>query len=299
MAQVQANGINIEVETLGDSNDPPVVLIMGLGGQLTFWPEGFIEQLVGRGYYIILLDNRDVGLSTWFDGAPQPSPAFIALSSFLGFRPKTPYTLSDMASDTAGVLDALEIPSAHIIGASMGGMIAQRLAIEHPKYVRSLCSIMSSPRPPRLPVRLMLNLLKLNQEPKTREERIERRVEVFRLLNGTGLPFDEKSAYKVMTEAVDRAWYPDGTARQMSAIMADGDRRPALSTLSIPSTVIHGTTDPMVLPKYGQEIADATPGTDLVWVKGMGHVFSEEAFPVILNAISRLVDRVEAENSIN
>ena len=155
MAQVQANGINIEVETLGDSHDPPVVLIMGLGGQLTFWPEGFIEQLVGRGYYIILLDNRDVGLSTWFDGAPQPSPAFIALSSFLGFRPKTPYTLSDMASDTAGVLDALEIPSAHIIGASMGGMIAQRLAIEHPKYVRSLCSIMSSPRPPRLPVRLM------------------------------------------------------------------------------------------------------------------------------------------------
>ena len=102
-----------------------------------------------------------------------------------------------------------------------------------------------------------------------------------------------------MTEAVDRAWYPDGTARQMSAIMADGDRRPALSTLSVPSTVIHGTTDPMVLPKYGQEIADATPGTDLVWGKGMGHGFAEEAFPVILNAISRLVDRVEAENSIN
>ncbi|SVB95795.1 uncharacterized protein METZ01_LOCUS248649, partial [marine metagenome] len=241
MAQVQANGINIEVETLGDDKDPPVVLIMGLGGQLTFWPAGFVEQLVNRGYHVILLDNRDVGLSTWFDDAPNPSPAFIALSSFLGFQPKTPYTLSDMASDTAGVLDALEISSAHIIGASMGGMIAQRLAIEHPTRVRSLCSIMSSPRPPRVPIRLMWNLLKLNRVPNTREERIERRVEVFRLLNGTGLPFNEKTAYQVMTTAVDRAWYPGGTARQMSAIMADRDRRPALSALTVPNAVIHGT----------------------------------------------------------
>ena len=299
MAQVQANGINIEVETLGDAKDPPIVLIMGLGGQLTFWPEGFVEQLVSHGYYVILLDNRDVGLSTWFDGAPQPSPALIALSSFLGFRPKTPYTLSDMASDTAGVLDALEIPSAHIVGASMGGMIAQRLAIEHPKHVHSLCSIMSSPRPPRIPIRLMWNLLKLNQTPNTREERIERRVEVFRLLNGTGLPFNEKSTHQVMTTAIDRAWHPEGTARQMSAIMADGDRRPALSTLNVPTTVIHGTADPMVLPKYGQEIADATPGADLVLVEGMGHVFSEEAWPVILDTISRLVERAKTDNPIN
>ena len=293
MTQVQANGIDIEVETFGDAKNPPLLLIMGLGGQLTFWPDGFVDQLTNRGYHVILFDNRDVGLSTCFDDAPQPNSTLIALGSFLGFRPKTPYTLSDMANDAAGVLDALGISSAHVIGASMGGMIGQRLAIEHPDRVRSLCSIMSSPRQPRASFRLVWDLLKLNPDPGTREKRIENRVEVFRLLNGNRFPFNEDSARQQMTAAIDRAWHPEGASRQLAAIMSDGDRRTALSNLHIPITVIHGTNDRMVLPKYGKETAMVSSETDLVWIEGLGHVFSEEAWPEILDAISRLVTRAD------
>ncbi|MEE2769263.1 MAG: alpha/beta hydrolase [Actinomycetota bacterium] len=291
MSQVRANGIHIEVETFGDFADPPILLIMGLDYQLTHWPEAFVEQLVGRGHRVIRFDNRDVGLSTWFDDVPAPNMTVVWLGSVLGFRPKTPYTLSDMADDTAGVLDVLGIDSAHIVGMSMGGMIAQRIAMEHPKRVRSLCSIMSSPRPNRSSFRLMRELLKLDRNPSTRGERIEKGLATFRLLSGKGFVFDEDSARREAAVAVDRAWHPEGTARQLAAIMADGDRRPALASLDVPTTVIHGTDDHLVLPKHGPETAGAIPGAEMVWIDGWGHDLPEGAWPEILDAISNLIDR--------
>jgi len=172
-------------------------------------------------------------------------------------------------------------------------MIAQRLAMEHPERVRSLCSIMSAPRPNRSSLRLTRQLLKLDRNPRTREERIEKGLDTFRLLSGKGFTFDEDDARREAAVAVDRAWHPEGTARQLAAIMADGDRRPALTGLDVPTTVIHGTDDRLVLPKHGQETTDTIPGAELVWIDGWGHDFAEGAWPAILDAVSDLVDRAD------
>ena len=291
MAQVRANGIDIEVETLGDPRDPTILLIMGISFQLVHWPDAFVEQLAARGFYVVRFDNRDVGLSTWFDDEPRPKPVPFMLKSMLGLRPGAPYTLCDMADDAVGVLDALDIESAHVVGVSMGGMIAQRLAIEHPERVRSLCSIMSSPRPPRPSLRFIMKLLKLGSDPEHREERIENTLALFRLLGGGGFTFDEETMGQLAATVVDRAWHPAGTDRQSAAIEVDGNRRAALAALEVPTTVVHGTDDPLVPPKLGQEIADAVPGAEMVWIDNMGHEWPEEAWPAILEAIFDLVER--------
>tara|TARA_B100000408_G_scaffold125607_1_gene107562 strand:- start:190 stop:789 length:600 start_codon:yes stop_codon:yes gene_type:complete len=196
-----------------------------------------------------------------------------------------------MAEDAAGVLDSLGIDSAHIVGVSMGGMIAQRLAIEHPERVRSLCSIMSSTRPPSASVGLTMKLLKLGSDPETREERINNSMETFRLISGSGFEFDEEYMGQLAVTAVDRAWHPEGTDRQYAAFAADGDRRAALAGLDVPTTVVHGTDDRLVPPGYGQRTADAIPGAEMVWIEGMGHEWPEEAWPRILDAITDLVER--------
>ena len=289
MSQVRANGVDIEVETLGDPEDPAILLIMGLGAQLTAWPQGFCEKLVGRGYHVVRFDNRDVGLSTWFDDAPEPNMVLAYLGSLVGRRPSSPYTLSDMADDAVGVLDSLGIDSAHVVGASMGGMIAQRFAIDHPERTRSLCSIMSTARWTQSPFRVTMELMK--PDPGTREGRIENGVSAARLLNGGGFEFDEDYARREMAASLDRAWHPEGTARQMTAILADGDRRTDLALVDVPTTVIHGTDDCLVRPKGGQETADAVSEAELVWIDGMGHSLPEGAWPAILDAISDLVKR--------
>ena len=291
MAQVRANAIDIEVETFGDPRDPTILLIMGISFQLVHWPDGFVEQLAGRGFHVVRFDNRDVGLSTWFDDEPRPNPMLLWLKSVLGLRPRSAYTLSDMAEDAAGVLEALGVDSAHIVGVSMGGMIGQRLAIDHPERVRSLCSIMSSSRPPSASVRLTMKLLKLGSDSDSREERIENSLATFRLLSGGSFAFDEEYMGQLATAVVDRAWHPEGTDRQYAAVVADGDRRRALTGLDVPTTVVHGTADPLVLPKCGQRTADAVPGAEMVWIEGMGHEWPEGAWPAILGAITDLVER--------
>jgi pimeloyl-ACP methyl ester carboxylesterase len=196
-----------------------------------------------------------------------------------------------MADDAAGVLDALGIEAAHVVGVSMGGMISQRLAIEHPDRVLSLCSTMSSPGQPVGSAQLTLKLMRMEQDPDSREGRIRVGMETFRLIAGNGFDFDEDHLLEVATTAADRAWHPVGTNRQMAAIMADGDRGPALAGLRVPTTVIHGTDDRLVLPKCGRRTADAVPGAELVLIEGMGHEWPEGAWPELLDAISDLVER--------
>ena len=289
MPQVEANEINIEVEAFGDPADPPLLLIMGLGAQMIVWPEELCRQLADAGHHVIRFDNRDVGLSSWFDGAGVPDMEAVFEDAVAGRPVESPYSLSDMADDAVGVLDALGIDSAHIVGASMGGMIAQQVAINHPDRTSSLCSIMSMPRfitgDPEVSAVLMAD------DPGTREARIEVGIEGSRFLAGDGFPFDEERTRTSFEATIDRAWHPEGTARQMAAILADGDRTEALRGVTAPTVVVHGTSDRLVLPQGAEETASAVPGAELVWIDGMGHELPLGAHQQILDAVCRLVER--------
>jgi pimeloyl-ACP methyl ester carboxylesterase len=287
LRQVEANGINIEVEEFGDPSDPPVLLVMGLGAQMIVWPEDFCRLLAGAGHHVVRFDNRDVGLSTWFDGAGVPDMEAVFEDAVAGRSVESPYSLSDMADDAVGVLDALGIDSAHIVGASMGGMIAQRVAIRHPDRTRSLCSIMSMPRfivgDSEVTGALMA------PDPGTREGRIDAGVEGSRLISGEF--FDEDRSRALAEATVDRAWHPEGTARQMAAIIADGDRTEALGGVAVPTLVVHGDADRLVVPQGGEETAAAVPGAELLVLEGMGHDLPVEVHGPIVEAISALVAR--------
>ena len=283
------NGLDIEVEEFGDPADPPLLLIMGLGAQMIVWPEELCRQLADAGHHVVRFDNRDVGLSTWFDGAGVPDMEAVFEDAVAGRPVESPYSLSDMADDAVGVLDALGIDSAHIVGASMGGMIAQQVAIRYPDRTRSLCSIMAMPRfitgDPEVTAVLMA------EDPGTREGRIENGVDGSRLLTGGGFPFDEERSRATAEATIDRAGHPEGTARQMAAILADGDRTEALRRVTAPTVVVHGTSDRLVLPQGAEETAAAVPGAELVWIDGMGHELPLGAHQQIVDAVCRLVDR--------
>ena len=289
MSRISVNGLDIEVEEFGDPADPPLLLIMGLGAQMIVWPEELCRQLADAGHHVVRFDNRDVGLSSWFDGAGVPDMEAVFEDAVAGRPVESPYSLSDMADDAVGVLDALGIDSAHIVGASMGGMIAQQVAIRHPDRTRSLCSIMSMPRfiigAPEVTAVLMA------EDPGTREARIEVGIEGSRFLAGDGFPFDEERTRTSFEATIDRAWHPEGTARQMAAILADGDRTEALRGVPAPTVVVHGTSDRLVLPQGAEETAAAVPGAELVWIDGMGHELPLGAHQQIVDAVCRLVAR--------
>ena len=289
MSRISVNGLDIEVEEFGDPADPPLLLIMGLGAQMIVWPEELCRQLADAGHHVIRFDNRDVGLSSWFDGAGVPDMEAVFEDAVAGRPVESPYSLSDMADDAVGVLDALGIDSAHIVGASMGGMIAQQVAIRHPDRTRSLCSIMSMPRfiigDPEVTAVLMA------EDPGTREGRIEDGIKGSRLLTVGGFPFDEERSRATAEATIDRAWHPEGTARQMAAILADGDRTEALRGVTAPTVVIHGTSDRLVLPQGAEETAAAVSGAELVWIDGMGHELPLGAHQQIVDAVCRLVER--------
>ena len=288
MPQIKANGITLEVETIGNRENPAVLLVMGLGAQMTAWPEDFCKQLSERGYFVIRFDNRDVGLSTWFDEAGEPNMNRTYLSSLFGRKIKSPYSLSDMADDAVGVLDSLEIDKAHLIGASMGGMIVQRFALNHPERVASLCSIMSTPRFIRPEYQLTMELME--PDSGTREGRIESGLKSARLIHGEKFPLPENLRELVAT-SIDRAWNPAGTTRQLTAILADGDRRPELEKLSIQATVIHGTADRLVPLRGGKETAKAIKDCRLVEIEGMGHSMPEETWEEIFQVFDDLVEK--------
>lgn len=288
MPSLASNGVTLEFDTFGDPSAPPVLLVMGLGAQMIFWHELFCEQLATRGRYVIRFDNRDCGRSTKLDdcGLPDVARVFGALAS--GGRPDVPYLLADMADDTAGLLDGLGIDSAHVVGASMGGMIAQTLALRRPERVRSLVSIMSSTGRPGLPGPTPeAQRILFTPPPSDRAGVIEHAVDTWRTIGSPGFPFDEAAIRERAGRAFDRGFCPQGTARQFAAIVASGSRHEALCELSIPSLVIHGDADPLIPFECGRDTAAAIPGAEWLLVEGMGHDLPEPVWPLLLDAIDR------------
>ncbi len=272
MPKIQANGIELEYETFGDASAEPLLLIMGLGGQLTLWHEDLCGALAERGYFVIRYDNRDVGLSTRFDEAGVPNMIELVMAQAQGKTPESPYSVDDMADDAAGLLDGLGIDSAHVCGASMGGMIAQTLAMRHPARVRSLVSIMSTTGDPGLPQAKPEVMAKLAAAPPPdRAAAIEQSVDTWRTIGSPGFEFDEEFIRERSTRDYDRSYTPDGTARQAAAIIAHGSRREGLTRLDLPTLVIHGADDPLVPVEGGKDTADAIPGAELLIFDGMGH----------------------------
>ena len=272
MPRVTANRIQIEYETFGNPSGRPLLLIIGLGGQLIFWDDDLCRDLAERGHYVIRFDNRDAGLSTKFDEAGVPNLIETFGKIMQGEKITAPYTLDDMADDGAGLLDALGIRRAHICGMSMGGMIAQTIAIRHPSRVLSLISIYSSTGNPELPQPKpeVIGAL-ITPPPQEREASIEHMVGVFKTFAGPRFPFDEEWMRKIMAESYDRCFYPQGMVRQLVAILAHGNRRPALASVKAPTLVIHGTDDPIVSVEGGKDTAEAIPGAQLMLIEGMGH----------------------------
>ena len=278
-----SNGITLEYEVHGEGD--PLLLVMGLGGQLVAWPASFIAGLVDRGFKVITFDNRDIGLSTKIDAAP-PTKLQSAMVSISRRFAKSAYLLSDMAKDTVGLLDALSIERTHVVGMSMGGMIAQTMAIEHPSRVRSLTSIMSTtgnPRVGRPKTSVLLRAAKLTGGSK--ETFADRQATLFKLFSGS--LYDELEIREVAKLSLERDFTPDGTARQMAAIMASPDRTPQLKKLNVPTLVVHGLEDGLVQPSGGYATTKAIPGARLLAFPDMGHNLPQARIPEILDEIKR------------
>ncbi len=280
-----ADGIEIWYTTDGDPSAEPMLLVMGLGAQYLVWPEDMVRGLVERGYYVIRYDNRDVGLSTKPDVGDLDPMAEIT-RALAGEEPTAPYLLSDMADDGMAVLDALGIDSAHVVGASMGGMIAQAIAIAHPARVRSLVSIMSTPdvRTAGQPDPAVLPVL-LAPAARDRDEAIAQGVAASIAIGSPGL-VDEAEAADRTARAYDRCFYPKGIAHQLIAIQASPSRVEALGAVTVPSLVIHGDRDPLVTPSGGEATARAIPGAELLVIEGMGHDHARDHLPLVLDAIA-------------
>ncbi|MDG2427536.1 MAG: alpha/beta hydrolase [Acidimicrobiales bacterium] len=293
MTQVAANGLLLEVEEFGETDAPPVLLIAGLNAQLTVWREGFCRQLADRGHRVVRFDNRDVGLSSWLDQHPTGDPVDAYLSFLNGEIIEPPYSLADMAADAVGVLDALSLDSAHVVGGSFGGMIAQRMAIHAPARLRSLTSIMSMPRMLPLDLEVVLLLQSGEVDPEDHQAIEETALVAARRFAGTRYPVDEDDVRRRSIADVNRGVHPDGATRQVLAVLADGDRRDLLAAVELPTLVIHGTEDPLIPTQGGEETANSVSNAELVWIDGMGHDWPEEAWPQILNPICKLISQVE------
>ena len=288
--------LHIEYESLGDPSHPAIVLIMGLGMQLMAWPDTFCQQLVARGYRALRFDNRDCGLSGRAPGKKRANLLLAMAASALGLPVRTPYTLDDMAGDAIGLMDRLGIAQAHIVGASMGGMIAQVLAAKFPQRVLSLTSIMSSSgyrkvSKPTKPARKVL--LSRPTDPKDPESVIEYMVEMFGVIGSPAYPSSKDELRSRIGRSVRRAYEPAGTARQLLAIIASGDRRKLLRTITAPTLVIHGADDPLVPLAAGRDTAQNIPGASLMVIDGMGHDFPEGLMPRLAQAIADHCDRSE------
>jgi pimeloyl-ACP methyl ester carboxylesterase len=272
--KIRANGIDIEVEDSGAEQTRPVVLlVMGLGMQLVAWPQQLVQALVTAGYRVIRHDNRDVGLSQRFDALGKPNVVWQSLKYKLGLTPRAPYSLSDMAADSLGVLDALGIRQAHVVGVSMGGMIAQRLALAASDRLLSLTSIMSSSGARGLPQARSEVIRVLLRRPPGNNSRavLNHYLNLFKVIGSPAFPMPEDELRERILLGLKRGYYPVGTLRQMLAVMADGSRAAELASISVPTLVIHGKADPLVPFACGEDTARRIAGAQLVGIAGMGH----------------------------
>lgn len=286
--------LHIEYESLGDPARPAIVLIMGLGMQLTGWPDSFCQALVARGYRVIRFDNRDCGLSGRSPGKKRSNLLLAMAAAALRLPVSSPYTLDDMAGDALGLMDRLGIARAHIVGASMGGMIAQVLAARFPQRVLSLTSIMSTSgnRSVSKPTKAARKtLLSRPADPKDPESVIDYMVKNFRVIGSPGYPQADEELRLWVARSVRRAYYPAGIARQMLAVIASGDRRKQLRTIAAPALVIHGAADPLVPLAAGRDTAQNIPGAELLVIDGMGHDFPEALMPRLATAVADHCDR--------
>jgi pimeloyl-ACP methyl ester carboxylesterase len=274
--------IDIAYETFGEPSDPALLLVMGLATQMLGWHEDFCAELADRGFFVIRFDNRDVGRSSALRDHPVPTFAQLATRSKKAAR----YTLEDMAADAIGLLDELGIERAHVVGASMGGMIAQAIAYKFPARVLSLVSIMSNTGSMRHgQPKLALYPVLLGTPPKGRDAAIEHTVKVFAKIGSPGFPRDEDELRRTAGMAYDRGRNPAGASRQLAAIIASGDRTAKLRTISAPALVIHGTSDPLVRRSGGRATARAIPGARLLEIEGMGHDLPRGVWPRIVEGI--------------
>ncbi|GAA0288539.1 alpha/beta hydrolase [Streptomyces polychromogenes] len=287
---VGPSGIEIAYERLGDPQAPPVLLVMGLALQMHGWPDGFCAELTGRGMQVIRFDNRDCGLSTHFHDAPVPDLPAVRR----GDLSTVSYDLSDMAADTVGLLDALGLVSAHVVGLSLGGAIGQTMAIEHPGRVRSLTSLMSTTGAAGVgrPDPGVLGVL-AGPPPANRAEAVERTVRAVRVMGSPGFPYDEAAVRERAARAFDRDYDPLGVARQAVACQASGDRTARLGAVRVPTLVIHGADDPVCDVSGGRATAAAVPGAALTVFDGMGHDLPQALWPELASLITAHVERAE------
>ena len=295
MASIQANGIAIEYDTFGVSNRPVVLLIMGLGAQMTLWPIEFCEALVDRGFHVIRYDNRDIGLSSKFDQAGIPDMAAMMMAVMTGKKPDAAYSLHDMATDAIGLLDALGIDQAHVVGASMGGMIAQVVAATYPSRVRSLTSIMSTTGNPAVPPAQPEAMAVLTNRPTTTDtdSLVAFMVNAARVIGSPAYPSNEDRLITRVRSDLARSYSPTGYMRQMAAIIASGDRRAQLASITAPTLVIHGDADPLVSVEGGRDTAANITGAELKIIPGMGHDLPLPLVDTIADAIAGIALRVE------
>ncbi len=284
----RANGIDICYEIFGDASAEPMLLIMGLGAQMVLWDDAFCAQLAARGFRVIRFDNRDIGQSSKLTGGKRLSPMELLKLRFLKIPVAAPYKLRDMAEDTTGLMDVLGIKSAHLVGASMGGMIAQEIAISFPQRVRSLTSIMSTTGNPRIPppTREAAALL-MAPPPTTKDEYLARFAQTWKMLRVGRFPEDEAFDRARAERCFERGLSPAGVGRQFRAILASGSRKGRLHAVQAPTLVIHGTVDPLVHPAGGKDTAASIPGAKLLMIEGMGHALPIPMWPQIIDAIDK------------
>jgi pimeloyl-ACP methyl ester carboxylesterase len=283
-----ANGIDICYEIFGDADAEPMLLIMGLGAQMIHWDDDFCRQLAGRGFRVIRFDNRDIGQSGKLTGGKRLSPIELLKLRVLKIPVAAPYKLSDMAQDVVGLMDVLKIKSAHLVGASMGGMIAQEIAITFPERVRSLTSIMSTTGNPKVPPPTREAAAMLMAPPvTTKDEYLVRFAQTWKILRVGSFPEDEALDRSRAERTFARGLNPAGVGRQLRAILASGSRKQRLASVKAPTLVIHGTVDPLVRPEGGKDTASSISGAKLLMIEGMGHALPIPMWPQIIDAIDQ------------
>jgi pimeloyl-ACP methyl ester carboxylesterase len=286
--EVKANGIEIEYETAGDKADPALLLVMGLGAQLTIWPDSLFRGLAARGFHVIRFDNRDAGLSTGFDSWGVPNLPAAVQKVVKGEKIEAPYLLKDMAADAIGLLDALGIRRAHMVGASMGGMIVQIVAALYPERTRSMVSIYSTSGRPGLPQGKPEALAMLSAQPEgpAREQLVAHGMKLRRAIGSPGYPTPDDEMRAFVEKNVDRRWWPEGAARQYLSVIASGDRVELLKTIKAPTLVMHGEDDPLLPVEGGRDVARLVPGAEIETWSGWGHDFPKALIPKLINRIA-------------